>query len=320
MKPSDPGGPAYELYTRFKDKDYCDQLKSSLNQGIKFNEPSVFPCYATNLSLRKHQVEILLDWISLQLEPFLNVEHLGVNDDAFRIHTDQTTISVTDPISESSNTTPMKHIVCGGIINTLEVRSKRKTTAAMKTSGAHENNLTELTSSTKLEQAIMPYSLSFETVTQNSIKHSIIDSINTTNDFPSTKPTKEVLTTNDSNSNDIITRISAIFVTLVMRQYIMTTDLILLITRLCNISQQLPTNRLLVVKVRDITQFPTYLLNSNHLYMFLTQCMNGILPILKVLGGTVCAAFADSGEVIVVMYVMYTVCVLRLVLYGLIIF
>jgi hypothetical protein len=99
-----------------------------------------------------------------------------------------------------------------------------------------------------------------------------------------------------SKQRQIIERMSALFISLIVNQYISFSDSIPLIAKLCSLSLPGPKEGLqIVVTVADSNSFPTLLHRSELFHLFIVRTIKGLVPILNILGERIALSFADSS-------------------------
>jgi hypothetical protein len=93
-----------------------------------------------------------------------------------------------------------------------------------------------------------------------------------------------------------IERMSGLFMSLIVNQYISFSDSIPLIAKLCSLSLPGPKEGLQVaVVVTDSGSFPTLLHSSELFHLFIVRLIKGLVPILNILGERIALSFAESS-------------------------
>jgi hypothetical protein len=93
-----------------------------------------------------------------------------------------------------------------------------------------------------------------------------------------------------------IERMSALFMSLIVNQYISFSDSIPLIAKLCSLSLPGPKEGFqLAVTVADSNSFPTLLHSSELFHLFIVRTIKGLVPILNILGERIALSFAESS-------------------------
>lgn len=93
-----------------------------------------------------------------------------------------------------------------------------------------------------------------------------------------------------------IERMSGLFMSLIVNQYISFSDSIPLIAKLCSLSLPGPEEGWQVaVVVTDSGSFPTLLLCSELFHLFIVRLIKGLVPILNILGERIALSFAESS-------------------------
>ena len=92
----------------------------------------------------------------------------------------------------------------------------------------------------------------------------------------------------------VVDRMGAVTVALVTNQYLLLTDALQLLSKLCSLPL-LPPGRGVVVRVVADERFPTALRSAALLHRYVAKVAHGLLPVIAALGDTVASAFADSA-------------------------
>lgn len=99
-----------------------------------------------------------------------------------------------------------------------------------------------------------------------------------------------------SEQSQAVKRMSDLFISLIVNQYISFADAIPLIAKLCSLSLPGPKEGVQVdVVVADSDGFPTLLQSSELFHLFIVRTIKGLLPILNLLGERVALGFAESA-------------------------
>ena len=101
--------------------------------------------------------------------------------------------------------------------------------------------------------------------------------------------------TRDASNNweVLVDRLGAVFVALVMNQYVLVTDAVQLLAKLTSLPLP-PAGRSIIVQA-DHDQFPTVLRHVGLMHRFVGRCALGLRPVLCVLGDAIASGFADSA-------------------------
>ena len=91
----------------------------------------------------------------------------------------------------------------------------------------------------------------------------------------------------------LVDRLSAVFVALVMNQYVLIADALQLLAKLCSLPLP-PSGRCIIVQA-DHEQFPTVLRNVRLMHQFVGRCACGLRSLLCVLGDAITSGFAESA-------------------------
>ena len=94
---------------------------------------------------------------------------------------------------------------------------------------------------------------------------------------------------------NMVYRVSAIFVALVMNQHVLLNDAIQLITKLCNVPLP-PLGRHIAVQTLDHDLFPTVLQDIELFHYFVGNVAMGLYPIIRLFGDTLIAGFAGNDN------------------------
>ena len=116
-------------------------------------------------------------------------------------------------------------------------------------------------------------------------------------------------------ANQAVIRMSKVLITLILNQYVTFADAVPLLARLCSLFLPGPTDALqVIVTVDEISKFPTLLLSSELCHMFAVKAIEGLLPVIKMLGDPIVLAFAESPVLLryVTCYLVFGICYLLL--------
>ena len=95
-----------------------------------------------------------------------------------------------------------------------------------------------------------------------------------------------------------VVRMSNVLISLILNQHVTFADAVPLLARLSSLSLPGPSDALqVIITVEEINKFPTLLLSSELCHVFTVRVLEGLLPVIKMLGDPIVLAFAESPVV-----------------------
>ena len=97
------------------------------------------------------------------------------------------------------------------------------------------------------------------------------------------------------SANEAVVRMSNLLISLILNQYITFADAVPLLARLCSLFLPGPNDvAQVIVTVDEMIKFPTLLSSSELCHVFTMKSIEGLLPVIKMLGDPIALAFAES--------------------------
>ena len=92
-----------------------------------------------------------------------------------------------------------------------------------------------------------------------------------------------------------VVRMSNVLISLILNQHVTFADAVPLLARLSSLSLPGPSDALqVIITVEEMNKFPTLLLSSELCHVFTVRVLEGLLPVIKMLGDPIALAFAES--------------------------